>query len=277
MHWHAGPRMVVYDNSCNLSRYCLRRQPSFFAKTRFTIDRMHMRGHVACHSGYSMAAVPLDEVLVTAADIGGSHFQVITPANFNTQVAEQCNAKLNKIRTQLAYMRQEQYMKFARYYLYQHNRLIISRLPATCTADMGGTDGWLGNDSGMRSSRGGLSGPSGGGGVGLSATAVPTGVEEGESSDDVGVGDGGNGSTGGNGGGNGSGGGSLNAGGRTFAGPSGDIRKRRHAGNGGRDRRLDDLLIASASESVHETDSEAEEAARVAHDMNKRMRMHSTG
>eukprot|EP00955_Chlamydomonas_euryale_P015250 163109-Chlamydomonas_euryale.AAC.1 len=42
---HAGPKMIVYDNCCNLHKYALRRQPSFFFKTRFVIDRMHAKGH----------------------------------------------------------------------------------------------------------------------------------------------------------------------------------------------------------------------------------------
>jgi hypothetical protein len=42
-----APKMIVYDNACNLHRYTMRRQPLFFAQTRFAIDRMHQNNHVA--------------------------------------------------------------------------------------------------------------------------------------------------------------------------------------------------------------------------------------
>lgn len=43
----SAPKMIIYDNACNLHRYSLRRQPLFFARTRFAIDRMHQNNHVA--------------------------------------------------------------------------------------------------------------------------------------------------------------------------------------------------------------------------------------
>jgi L-lysine 2,3-aminomutase len=49
-----APKMIVYDNCCNLHRYCLRREPNFFSQTWFLIDRLHQRGHIACHEGYNM-------------------------------------------------------------------------------------------------------------------------------------------------------------------------------------------------------------------------------
>ena len=42
-----APKMIIYDNACNLHRYALRRQPLYFSATRFAMDRMHQNNHVA--------------------------------------------------------------------------------------------------------------------------------------------------------------------------------------------------------------------------------------
>jgi hypothetical protein len=123
-----GPKWIVYDNACNLHRYCLRRRPCFFRRTRFFIDRMHRWGHIACHEGYNMDKLPGSTVIMKACELNGLKFPEITVESFNSQVAEQCNAKLLSIRTQCAYMRQENYMSFVRYFLYKKNRQIESKL-----------------------------------------------------------------------------------------------------------------------------------------------------
>ena len=40
-----GPAQVIYDNGCNLHNYCLNREPNFFKKTRFYVDKFHWRNH----------------------------------------------------------------------------------------------------------------------------------------------------------------------------------------------------------------------------------------
>lgn len=40
-----APGIVVYDNACNLHTYCLNRDPKFFERTRFLVDRLHWRDH----------------------------------------------------------------------------------------------------------------------------------------------------------------------------------------------------------------------------------------
>ena len=42
---HLAPEFCVYDNACNLHDYCLNRQPSFFANTKFLVDRLHWKNH----------------------------------------------------------------------------------------------------------------------------------------------------------------------------------------------------------------------------------------
>jgi hypothetical protein len=41
----AGPAAIIYDNACNLHKYCVRRTPNFICKTRFLIDRLHQFNH----------------------------------------------------------------------------------------------------------------------------------------------------------------------------------------------------------------------------------------
>ena len=35
------PKFICYDNSCNLSVYCYRREPEWFRRTSFVIDKFH--------------------------------------------------------------------------------------------------------------------------------------------------------------------------------------------------------------------------------------------
>lgn len=41
----AAPKLIVYDNACNLHKYVLRRAPQFFSNTAFRIDRLHIYNH----------------------------------------------------------------------------------------------------------------------------------------------------------------------------------------------------------------------------------------
>lgn len=40
-----APRLIVYDNACNLHSYALNRDPVFFKNTQFLVDRLHWRDH----------------------------------------------------------------------------------------------------------------------------------------------------------------------------------------------------------------------------------------
>ena len=87
------PEIIIYDNSCKLHQYVLNRHPTHFKNTSFFVDRFHWRGHVGCSSGYSLDkyATPL-----------------IT--NINSQVNEQANAGLQRIKGQIAYMKPDNFM-----------------------------------------------------------------------------------------------------------------------------------------------------------------------
>jgi hypothetical protein len=39
------PKIIVYDNACNLHSYCLNRNPTCFKETKFLVDRFHWKNH----------------------------------------------------------------------------------------------------------------------------------------------------------------------------------------------------------------------------------------
>ena len=114
-----APGMVIYDNACNLSRYALKREPGFFAKTQFRIDRVHQPGHVGCHEGYNLSSYP-DNCSV----LGGS----MNLDAMNTQVCEQAHSSLEAISTQAKFMSQAHFLQYVRYFLYRHNKAKIQKL-----------------------------------------------------------------------------------------------------------------------------------------------------
>lgn len=52
--FRVAPESVIYDNACNASLYCLKREPKFFEDTHFCIDKMHIRDHAtsSCSPAY---------------------------------------------------------------------------------------------------------------------------------------------------------------------------------------------------------------------------------
>ncbi|XP_078586099.1 uncharacterized protein LOC144867969 [Branchiostoma floridae x Branchiostoma japonicum] len=79
------PETVIYDNSCNLHSYCLNRDPLLFKNTWFLVDRLHWKNHKGCSVGYQLSRYPQYD-------------------NVNSQVVEQCNSALKKLKGQLSYM-----------------------------------------------------------------------------------------------------------------------------------------------------------------------------
>ena len=81
------PQLVIYDNSCNLHEFCMRREPDFFRFTQFLLDRLHVAGHSRCTVAYDPY----------------KHRAVV---KINTQVCEQENAKYKPLKKQLYKMGQ---------------------------------------------------------------------------------------------------------------------------------------------------------------------------
>ncbi|XP_070549105.1 uncharacterized protein [Ptychodera flava] len=86
--FHTAPRIIIYDNCCKLHQYCLNREPAFFKNTMFLVDRLHWCNHTGCSSGYNM------NTYKTNSEI----------KNLNSQICEQTNAAVSRIKSQLAYM-----------------------------------------------------------------------------------------------------------------------------------------------------------------------------
>ena len=105
------PGVIIYDNACSLHRYCLNREPIFFKNTSFCVDRFHWRGHIGCSSGYC-----LDEYC--AMDI----------KTINSQVNEQANSGLQRIKGQLAYMNHSNFFFHLKLFLAMKNMEISAKL-----------------------------------------------------------------------------------------------------------------------------------------------------
>ena len=74
-----APKVIVYDNACQLHRYCLNREPHWFKDSLFAVDRLHWDNHTACAEGYNLSF----------------YNAKIDVANINSQVNEQANAGLS--------------------------------------------------------------------------------------------------------------------------------------------------------------------------------------
>merc|ERR1712105_87726 len=96
------PRYVIYDNSCKLHLYCLKREPARFRNTIFLVDRLHYpRGHIGCSLGYSMDTYEADDKI----------------KNINSQANEQANAKLRLLSTQAVNMAPENLIQHTKVFL----------------------------------------------------------------------------------------------------------------------------------------------------------------
>jgi hypothetical protein len=97
--WELPPPYICYDNACNLYVYSLLREPDFFLHCLPVVDRLHHRNHINCPNSFNMNMFAhLDKV--------------------NSQVMEQTNARLRRLRTMFAYMKYPHYCFFLRLFLF---------------------------------------------------------------------------------------------------------------------------------------------------------------
>ena len=92
-HFEMPPKIIVYDNACKLHVYCLNREPALYKNTRFFVYRFHWKGHVGCSRGYSLDS-----------------YASINTKKINSQVNEQANSGLQRIKAQLAYMKPDNFL-----------------------------------------------------------------------------------------------------------------------------------------------------------------------
>ncbi|XP_033731140.1 uncharacterized protein LOC117320740 [Pecten maximus] len=98
-----APSVIIYDNACNLHAYCLNRDPLFIKDTIFAVDNLHWRNHKSCSKVYHAKNLP--------ALLG-----------INTQMVEQSNAKLRKLKSQLSYMNHANFMNHLIFFLWHCNK-----------------------------------------------------------------------------------------------------------------------------------------------------------
>lgn len=108
-HFATAPDVIVYDFACALEEYFLNRSPAYVKNTRFFVDRMHFKNHVACGPGYDMSRYPQYD-------------------GINSQAAEQCNAALSAVEGSASCMTQVNFMRNIAFYLACFNEEKIKNL-----------------------------------------------------------------------------------------------------------------------------------------------------
>ena len=110
------PRTIVYDNACKLHTYCLNREPYLYRDTQFFVDRFHWKGHVGCSKGYCLDSYKSQNI-----------------RSLNSQVNEQANSGLQRIKGHIAYMSQLNFIFTVSLFLsvtnmYKINKISLSSL-----------------------------------------------------------------------------------------------------------------------------------------------------
>jgi hypothetical protein len=100
-----APSTLIYDNACHLHAYFLNREPRFVRKTRILSDRFHCGNHVACNAGYDLRRYSLHPQL----------------RSVNSEVAEQVNSRLVRLKPSLSYMGPDKFHLHLRLFLSAHN------------------------------------------------------------------------------------------------------------------------------------------------------------
>ena len=110
-YWEKAPDIIMYDNACHASEFCLNREPTFFKNSRFLIDKFHFINHKACSRTFDSRLYP-------------------ETSRLNSQVCEQFNRVLKKIALSAQYSTAEGYFLLISSFIYLHNYRIISSLEA---------------------------------------------------------------------------------------------------------------------------------------------------
>jgi hypothetical protein len=99
-----APRLIIYDNACNLHKLCMKIAPTFFQNTIFVVDRLHEPGHVSCSPAFCMRY----------------HRHLI---NVNSQVAEEGNSYLSgsDIISCISMMTQSNFLRSMRLWMLMYN------------------------------------------------------------------------------------------------------------------------------------------------------------
>jgi len=102
-----APQIVIYDFACQLSTYCMSREPEFFKDTIFVIDEMHAQGHVGCSQASYVSNLMLQSAMAQT---------------LNSSAAECSNKGLNRIRKSVSYMNESHANMYTYVFLSLWNR-----------------------------------------------------------------------------------------------------------------------------------------------------------
>ena len=124
----SAPDVAIYDNGCNLHAYVLNREPAYFKKTWFLVDRFHWRNHTGKRP-IAIAFLLLKvchvlDVSLTGCSIGYEMNRYPQFQSINSQVVEKANSIIQKIKGPLAYMNAENFMIHLKLFLWYRNREI---------------------------------------------------------------------------------------------------------------------------------------------------------
>ena len=96
------PEDIYYDFACQLSEYCLNREPELFKNTRFWHDLFHSIGHV-CGINFKLG-------------------RVLGLEGVNTEICEQVNSFMQCIKYTGSHLSQEHFTFFVQFFLYLMNK-----------------------------------------------------------------------------------------------------------------------------------------------------------
>lgn len=103
MYMEDAPDVVFYDFSCQLEEYCLNREPKFWRNCRFCHDIFHGFSH-KCPFVYTSKRIPsLD-------------------AGVNTEICEQFNSYIQKIKYSARAMSQSHFMFYLQFFIHKWNQ-----------------------------------------------------------------------------------------------------------------------------------------------------------
>jgi hypothetical protein len=98
----AAPQLVIYDNACNLHRYCVAREPGFFCRTKFFSDRFHFKNHIDCARAFCI-------------DVAGKLIVV------DTSIVESENAAVARVKAHCQHMSKATFMWFFKFFFLYRN------------------------------------------------------------------------------------------------------------------------------------------------------------
>ena len=96
-----APKHIYFDNACQLSEYCLNREPEFFKHTRFWHDLFHSMGHLC--------------------GINLKSGRILGLAGINSEICEQVNSFLQCIKYTGSHLSQDNFMFFVQFFLHIMN------------------------------------------------------------------------------------------------------------------------------------------------------------